>query len=79
MQTVTTKLFKNGPTQAVRLPKDVAFPKGVTDVEILVSGRARIVVPKGSKWDWFFSRDSRASDDFMVDREQGEAEERELF
>jgi len=78
MPTVT-KLFRNNQTQAVRLPKDVAFPKEVSEVEILVAGEARVIVPKGGKWRWFFSRETRPSDDFMTERDQGEAEERDLF
>ena len=74
-----TKLFKNNASQAVRLPKAVAFPDDVTEVEILVAGQARVIVPKGGKWDWYFGRGSHASDDFLVDRDQGVAEERELF
>jgi antitoxin VapB len=43
----STKLFLNNTTQAVRLPKDVAFPDGVTEVEIRIVGEARLIVPKG--------------------------------
>ncbi|MFL6025173.1 MAG: type II toxin-antitoxin system VapB family antitoxin [Marmoricola sp.] len=43
----TTRLFKSNTTQAVRLPKDVAFPEGVTEVEIRVVGDARLILPKG--------------------------------
>ena len=72
----TTKLFLNNKTQAVRLPKDVAFPDDVTEVEILVAGDARIVVPKGKRWDYFFEHGVEVSDDFMVTRDQPEAQER---
>ena len=73
---VTTKLFKNNTTQAVRLPREVAFPEGVTDVEILVVGEARVVVPAGRRWDFFFNHGLEVSDDFMVDREQPMPQER---
>jgi len=51
---VTTRLFLSNRTQAVRLPKPVAFPPGVEEVEILVYGDSRVIVPKGRGWDWFF-------------------------
>ncbi len=73
---VATKLFKNNTTQAVRLPREVAFPEGVTDVEILVVGEARVVVPAGRHWDFFFDHGLEVSDDFMVDREQPMPQER---
>ena len=44
---VSSKLFLNNTTQAVRLPKEVAFPEGVTEVEIFVEGDTRVIVPKG--------------------------------
>jgi antitoxin VapB len=72
----TTRLFLSNRTQAVRLPKDVAFPDDVTEVEILVAGEARIVVPKGRGWDYFFTHGTRVTDDFMASRDQPEAQER---
>jgi len=44
---IATRLFRSNTTQAVRLPKDVAFPEGVTEVEIRVVGEGRLIVPKG--------------------------------
>ena len=76
MPTKTT-LFKSNQTQAVRLPKDVAFPDGVKEVEIVKVGNSRIISPVGSRWDEYFSRKSKLSDDFMTERDQGQFEERE--
>lgn len=73
----TTVIFKNNKTQAVRLPKDVAFPEGVGEVEIVKVGTARVISPVGQRWDSFFSRTSRPSDDFLTERDQGAFEERE--
>jgi antitoxin VapB len=73
----TTTLFKSNRTQAVRLPKDVAFPDGVTEVEIVVVGNSRIISPKGKRWDAYFAQDSRPSEDFLTDRDQGVFDERE--
>ena len=36
---VTTRVFLTNKTQAVRLPRDVAFPAGVDEVEVLVIGK----------------------------------------
>jgi antitoxin VapB len=47
-------VFKTNRSQAVRLPKEVAFPDHVKEVEIIVEGNRRIIVPAGSSWaDWF--------------------------
>lgn len=72
----TTKLFKNNQTQAVRLPKDVAFPPDVTEVEIVVVGQARVVTPAGSTWDFFFDQGLAVTDDFAHDRDQPAPQER---
>jgi antitoxin VapB len=73
----TTTIFKSNQTQAVRLPKDVAFPDGVHEVEIIKVGNSRIVSPVGRRWDSFFARPTRPSDDFAIDRDQGSFEDRE--
>ena len=73
---VQTKVFKSNQSQAVRLPKAVAFPEDVKDVEIVVVGNSRIVAPINQSWDsWFDS--PPVSDDFMIDREQRVTQERE--
>jgi antitoxin VapB len=63
-------IFKTNQTQAVRLPKAVAFPKGVHQVEIVVSGNSRIITPVGHRWDDFFAHGPHVSDDFMKERVQ---------
>lgn len=50
-----TTLFQSNRTQAVRLPKDVAFPEGVKDVTIMRDGARRIIVPATAIWDDFFA------------------------
>jgi len=50
MTTTATTLFRSNKTQAVRLPKAVAFPEGVTEVEIVVVGESRIVSPAGKRF-----------------------------
>jgi len=65
---VITRLFLSNRTQAVRLPKAVAFPESVSEVEIDVVGEARVIRPAGSRIDYFWNSDVRISDDFA--REQ---------
>jgi antitoxin VapB len=52
---VETTLFKSNKSQAVRLPKDVAFPDEVREVTIIRDGNRRIIVPAESSWDDFFA------------------------
>ncbi len=49
-----TTLFQTNRSQAVRLPKDVAFPADVREVTILRDGARRIIVPANAVWDDFF-------------------------
>ncbi len=63
----------------VRLPKAVAFPEGVHQVDILKIGRSRVIVPQGKRWDDLFLSGPRVSEDFMSEREQPVAETRESF
>jgi antitoxin VapB len=72
-------VFKTNRSQAVRLPKAVAFPEGVREVEIVKVGESLVITPAGRGWtDWFLNG-PRASEDFMNEREQPPAQEREPF
>ncbi len=77
MPAAKTTLFKSNQSQAVRLPKAVSFPDDVREVEIVVVGESRIISPVGHRWDAYFSRGTKVSDDFLEDRDQGSFEERE--
>jgi antitoxin VapB len=70
-----TTLFQSNRTQAVRLPKDVAFPEGVRAVEVLREGKRRVIVPADSVWDDFFDR----SGIDLPQREQPATQGRETF
>jgi antitoxin VapB len=70
-----TTLFLSNRSQAVRLPKDVAFPKGVREVSILRDGPRRVIVPANAAWDDFF--DAPGID--LGPREQPELQTRETF
>jgi antitoxin VapB len=71
-------VFKSNKSQAVRLPKRVAYPDDVTHVDIVADGRARIITPADESWDVWFEGE-RASEDFMADREQPAAQTRETL
>ena len=70
---VRTRLFQSNRSQAVRLPKDVAFPPSVQEVTILREGTRRVIVPADSLWDDFF--DSPGID--FPERDQPAQQERE--
>ncbi len=70
-------VFTTNRSQAVRLPKAVAFPADVHQVEIAKLGSSRIITPVGKRWDDLFLGGPRASEDFMRQRNQPPADERE--
>ena len=73
----SSTVFTSNRSQAVRLPKAVAFPEDVHQVDILKVGRSRVIVPQGKRWDDLFAHGPRASNDYLAEREQPESEERE--
>jgi antitoxin VapB len=72
-------VFVSNRSQAVRLPKAVAFPEGVHQVEVIRLGSSRLITPVGRRWDEFFVNGPGVSDDFMNERDQPSAEERETL
>ncbi|WP_456306888.1 type II toxin-antitoxin system VapB family antitoxin [Novacetimonas hansenii] len=50
-----TTLFLSNRSQAVRLPKMVAFGEQVRDVVIMSEGSRRIIAPADAAWDDFFA------------------------
>jgi antitoxin VapB len=73
----SSTVFTSNRSQAIRLPKAVAFPQDVHHVDILKIGRSRVIVPQGRRWDDLFLNGPRVSEDFMAERKQPPAEERE--
>lgn len=69
-------VFKSNKSQAVRLPKGVALPESVKQVDIVKLGRARLITPAGEAWDSWFEGEG-VTDDFMTDREQPDEQGRE--
>ena len=76
MTTVHTKIFMSNKSQAVRLPKAVALPEHLRDVDIVAIGNKRIITPSGESWDDWFDRPG-VTDDFMCSRDQPADQQRE--
>ncbi len=71
----TAKLFKNGGSQAVRLPKEFRF-KG-SRVFIKKVGDAVVLLPRQDSWNVLFESLDQFTDDFMATREQPTPQVRE--
>ena len=72
----TAKIFENGRSQAVRLPKKFRF--NVEEVVVQQLGDAVLLVPKESLWQTLMDGLNRVSSDiFETGRDQGVQEERE--
>jgi antitoxin VapB len=64
----TAKLFKNGESQAVRLPKEFRFPG--KEVFIKRIGSAVVLLPKARSWDTLVESLGKFPADFMETRGQ---------
>ncbi|RMH69223.1 MAG: antitoxin [Gemmatimonadetes bacterium] len=74
----TAKLFQNGKSQAVRLPK--AFRFEGDHVLIKKYGDAVVLLPDRPSWNTLFDSLNQFSEDFMIDRQQPLQQDRqELF
>ena len=62
----TAKLFKNGGSQAVRLPKE--FRLEGDEVFVRLDGDTIILSPKPKSWKDFFTKAPLPSEAFMHDR-----------
>jgi antitoxin VapB len=71
----TAKLFQNGKSQAVRLPRE--FRLAGTEVYIKRQGKGVLLVPKEDPWKALEESLSMFSDDFMSERQQGPVDRRE--
>jgi len=73
----TAKLFQNGHSQAVRLPKE--FRLQGKEVKISKQGNKIILEPIEDSWEQWFASFKQFSDDFMLEgREQpAQAQERD--
>ncbi len=72
----TAKLFKNGRTQAVRLPKEFQLPG--KEVYIRKDGARVVLTPKDVVWDEFLKSMGAMGPDFLNPRAQGPEQERDF-
>ena len=70
----TAKIFRNGRSQAVRLPKEFRFD--CDEVYVHKQGDKVILSAKKPGWDEFFDSDSVFGDDFLSEREDLPPQER---
>ncbi len=71
----SAKLFRNGQSQAVRLPREFALPG--REVFVRRVGNAVLLVPMDDPWTAFEAALGAFSDDFMTERVQPAVEQRE--
>ena len=71
----TAKLFQNGQSQAVRLPKEFRFEG--TEVFVKKTYNSVILIPKDNPWESMFRGLEGFTDDFMSERNQPGNQERE--
>jgi antitoxin VapB len=69
----TAKLFKNGDSQAVRLPKEFRFEG--TEVLIKRMGSAVVLLPRARSWDTLVDSLAKFPSDFLESRAQPAAPE----
>lgn len=70
----TAKVFPNGRSQAVRLPKKFRFD--ADEVFIAKMGSAVVLIPKQDSWGVLFDALDGFTEDFMEDRGQPTEEQR---
>jgi antitoxin VapB len=73
----TAKIFQNGQSQAVRLPKEFRFED--SEVFIKKSGNVVQLIPISDSWNALFDSLKKFSNDFMNERVQPEVDKRERF
>ena len=73
----TAKIFMNGRSQAVRLPKEYRFD--CDEVFIEKQGDSVILSAARPGWDEFFDLDSAFGEDFLAQREDLPPQERNQF
>jgi antitoxin VapB len=71
----TAKIFQNGQSQAVRLPKEFRFDD--SEVFIKKSGNVVQLIPRSDSWNSLFDSLKKFSRDFMSERIQPEPDKRE--
>jgi len=75
----TAKLFMNGRSQAVRLPRDFRFECSEVYIRRDPESGDVIISEKPATWDGFFELLAKTDvpDDFLLDRDDSEPQERD--
>ncbi|HEC11970.1 MAG TPA: antitoxin [Acidiferrobacteraceae bacterium] len=76
MRSHIAKIFMNGRSQAIRLPKEYRFD--TDEVYITKQGSSVIITEKKPTWDEFFDSESAFDDDFLKDRLDVQPQERDF-
>ena len=71
----TAKLFKNGQSQAVRLPREFRFEGDSVNIKRV--GNAVVLLPQNEPWETLFDALEQFSPDFMDERQQPKQQMRE--
>ena len=71
---MTAKVFENGRSQAVRLPKECRF--STDELAVNRIGDIVLLMPKTNKWSSFMQAIDLFSDDFMQDGRDGSLEQK---
>ena len=71
------KIFMNGRSQAVRLPKEYRF--NCDEVFVRKQGEEVVISPKVSTWDDFFDQPSAFDESYLTDREQTTPQDRDFY
>ena len=73
----TARLFQNGQSQAVRLPKEFRF--NGNEVFIKKSGNAVVLIPLVDSWQSLIDSLDKFTKDYMTDRAQPKQQKREAL
>ena len=73
----TAKVFRNGRSQAIRLPKEYRMPG--KDVYVRKLDQMIILLPKKDPWNSLVKSLDRFSDDFLSERNQPASQTRKDF
>lgn len=78
---LTAKLFRNGRSQAVRLPYDFRFEGSEVFIRQDPATGDVILSRRPESWESFFqlAQQARVPEDFMADRADTKAQKRDLF
>ena len=77
MAQYTAKVFMNGRSQAIRLPKEFRFD--TDEVYIRKVGNEVIITSTKPSWNEFFEQETAFGNDFLNDRDDTVPQERESF